>query len=300
MRRIGIIDVGSNSHRLLAVEVEGERVTELARCKVTTRMLSGLVDGSFTFDAIMKNIRAIAALKEKAEEVGCTEFLAFATSAMRDAANRQQVIDLAADIGVPMRVLSGDEEAEMAYAGVNAPGRVGIVDIGGGSTEILTGEDGHVKGGGSAQMGAVRLTARCGEGTPRDVLVAEAKRVLMPVYERAAQVPVDKWVGVGGTATTLAAMELCLEAYDADRIQNFCLRRERVSARLDALLAMTLEERRHVPGLQPERADIICAGAAIMVAFFELSGADCVYASDSDNLIGFLRTLSVERSPVGV
>ena len=294
MKRIGIIDVGSNSHRLLAVEAENGNITELTRCKVTTRMLSGLVDGAFTFDAIMKNIRAIAALKEKAEEVGCTEFFAFATSAMRDASNRQQVIDLAADMGVPMRVLSGDEEAEVAYAGVNQPGRVGIVDIGGGSTEILAGEDGHVKGGGSAQMGAVRLTARCPEGTSREALVAEARRVLQPVYERAAAASrPDKWVGVGGTATTLAAMELRLAAYDAAQIQDFCLTRERISARLDELLAMTLEERRNVPGLQPERADIICAGAAIMVAFFELSGAECVYASDSDNLMGALTTLGI-------
>lgn len=289
MKKIGIIDVGSNSHRLLAVAVEGDRFTELARGKMTTRMLSGLVDGAFTREAIDKNIQAIAQLKAQAEQAGCTQFIAFATSAMRDAANRQQVIDEAAAIGVEMRVLSGDEEAEMAYAGVNAMGRIGIVDIGGGSTEILTGADGRVMGGGSAQMGAVRLTAKCPEGTSREMLIAEAKQVLRPVFERADKVPVDRWIGVGGTATTLAAMELQLTTYDAEKIQGFAVTREAVSARLDAMLAMTLEERRHIVGLQPERADIICAGTAIMMAFFELSGAQVVYASDSDNLAGFLR-----------
>jgi len=131
MKKIGIIDVGSNSHRLLAVAVEGETITELARGKITTRMLSGLKDGAFTREAIDKNIEAIAQLKAQAEDAGCTRFIAFATSAMRDASNRQQVIDEAAAIGVEMRVLSGDEEAEMAYAGVGAEGRTGIVDIGG-------------------------------------------------------------------------------------------------------------------------------------------------------------------------
>ena len=298
MKKIGIIDVGSNSHRLLAVAVDGGNITELARGKITTRMLSGLRDGAFTQECIVKNIQAIATLKARAQQVGCTEFIAFATSAMRDASNRQQVIDLAADIGVEVRVLSGDEEAEMAYAGVNRPGRVGIVDIGGGSTEILAGADGHVLGGGSAQMGAVRLTARCPEGTPREVLIAEAKRVLQPVYELASGVPVDVWVGVGGTATTLAAMDMRMTEYDAGRIQDHAITRDFVSGLLDRLLAMSLEERRHIPGLQPERADIICAGAAIMVAFFELTGATHVLASDSDNLLGFLRRCA-GRLPVG-
>ena len=187
---------------------------------------------------------------------------------------RVQLIDEAADIGVEMRVLSGDEEAEMAYAGVGADGRTGIVDI----------------GGGSAQMGAVRLTAKCPEGTPREVLICEAKAVLEPVFALADKVQVDRWVGVGGTATTLAAMDLQLTAYDAEKIQDHPISREFVSRRLDEMLAMTLEQRRCIPGLQPERADIICAGAAIMMAFFALSGAETVYASDSDNLMGYLRS----------
>lgn len=288
MEKIGIIDVGSNSHRLLAVAVDGDEITELARGKITTRMLSGLKDGVFTREAIDRNIQAIAQLKAQAEQAGCTKIVAFATSAMRDAQNRQQVIDEAMRIGVEICVLSGDEEAKMAYAGVGAPGRAGIVDIGGGSTEILTGADGKVMGGGSAQMGAVRLSARCPEGTPRAALIAEAKAVLQPVYALADCVPVERWIAVGGTATTLAAMDLQLTAYDAEKIQGHAITREAVSARLDEMLGMSLEQRRHIPGLQPERADIICAGAAIMLAFFELSGADTVYASDSDNLLGYL------------
>ena len=299
MKKIGIIDVGSNSHRLLAVAMDGEKITELARGKITTRMLSGLKDGAFTAEAIAKNLAAIGRLQAQARDAGCTEFVAFATSAMRDAANRQQVIDLAAEMGVEMRVLSGEEEAEMAYAGVNQPGRVGIVDIGGGSTEILAGADGRVMGGGSAQMGAVRLTARCPEGTPREALIAEAKRVLQPVYALTADVPVDKWVGVGGTATTLAAMDLQLTAYDAAQIQDHIITRDYVSRLLDDMLAMPLEKRRTLPGLQPERADIICAGAAILMAFFELSGASQISASDSDNLLGWLRRCA-GRSAVAV
>lgn len=289
MRKIGIIDVGSNSHRLLAVAIDGETITELTRGKITTRMLSGLKDGAFTPECILKNLQAILTLKEQAQQAGCTEFIAFATSATRDASNRQEIIDLCAQYGVEMRVLSGDEEAEMAYAGVNMPGRIGVIDIGGGSTELLTGADGRVMGGGSAQMGAVRLTAMCPEGTPREILVETAKRTLRPVYALADQIPVDKWVGVGGTATTLAAMNLRLTAYDAARIQGHIITRESVDRLLDELLAMSLEQRRNIPGLQPSRADIICAGVAILQAFFELSCAPFICASDADNLMAAAR-----------
>ena len=296
MKRLGIIDVGSNSHRLLAVEVENGQVTELARGKITTRMLSGLKDGAFTPEAIRKNLDAIAELKAMGERVGVTRFLAFATSAMRDASNRQAVIDAAAEIGVEMRVLSGEQEAELAYAGVGRAGRIGVIDIGGGSTEMLTGADGRVQGGGSAQMGAVRLTERLGEGTPRAALVAEAKRVRQPVYESAARISVERWIGVGGTVTTLAAMDLQMTEYDAARIQDHPVTRAGVGEALDRMLAMTLEQRRHIPGLQPQRADIICAGAAILLAFFELSGAEQVLASDSDNLMGYARRFAGESA----
>jgi len=126
MKKIGIIDVGSNSHRLLAVAVEGETITELARGKITTRMLSGLKDGAFTREAIDKNIEAIAQLKAQAEDAGCTRFIAFATSAMRDASNRQQVIDevharYGARSGRNIRMLTMDEADMVAAAG--APGQ---------------------------------------------------------------------------------------------------------------------------------------------------------------------------------
>lgn len=289
MARLGIIDVGSNSHRLLAVEMVDGRVTELTRGKITTRMLSGLKNGAFTPEAIRKNLDAIAELKAIGEGVGATRFLAFATSAMRDASNRQAVIDEAAKLGVEMRVLSGEQEAELAYAGVGRAGRVGVLDIGGGSTEMLTGADGRVRGGGSAQMGAVRLTERFPQGAAREALIAAAKDVLRPVYESAAKIPVEAWVGVGGTVTTLAAMDLQMTEYDAARIQDHPVARADVSDWLDRLLGMTLEQRRQIPGLQPQRADIICAGAAILLAFFELSGVAQVLASDSDNLMGFAR-----------
>lgn len=294
MKRLGIIDVGSNSHRLLAVEVENGHVAELARGKITTRMLSGLKDGAFSPDAIRKNLDAIAELKAIGEKAGATRFLAFATSAMRDASNRQEVIDAAARIGVEMRVMSGEQEAELAYAGVNRPGRVGVLDIGGGSTEILTGADGEVQGGGSAQMGAVRLTAMLPEGASRESLIAAARAALAPVYAEAARISVDGWTGVGGTVTTLAAMDLRMTEYDPERIQDHPVRRDAVSRWLDAMLAMPLEDRRRIPGLQPQRADIICAGAAILLAFFELSGAEQVLASDSDNLMGYVRKYAKE------
>lgn len=286
-RRIGVFDVGSNSVRLLVAEKRGEQVFSVRKERITTRLLAGFAEGSLSPEAIGRTAKAIAQLAEIARQEGAEDLIGFGTSAMRDGENRDELIRLADRAGVRLRVLSGEEEADLAYAGAGGTGRFGVLDIGGGSTELLCGADGRVCASGSAQIGAVRLFEAAGPAADARTLIGMARSALLPVWERVRVSPADRWVGTGGTVTTLAAMRLGLSVYDPERIQNTPVTASGTRETLDGLLSMDLEARRRIPGLNPERADIIPCGAAILLAFFGLSGADAVYASDRDNLLGY-------------
>jgi exopolyphosphatase/guanosine-5'-triphosphate,3'-diphosphate pyrophosphatase len=156
----------------------------------------------------------------------------------------------------------------------------------------MTGRDGRVLAAASAQMGAVRLKALSGGETDPDRLLETARRALEPAARAALRFPSsDGWVAVGGTFTALAAMEQKLDRYDAAKVQGFRLTADAAAAWLARLAAMTQRERLRIPGLIPERADIIPFGAAIAAACFTLIGRPFVTVSDRVNLLGFLRGL---------
>ncbi|MEG2859942.1 MAG: hypothetical protein RSA12_08610 [Clostridia bacterium] len=306
---VAIVDVGSNSVRLLVADLFGGQARCLHQEKITCRLLSGFQAGRLSPEALARTGDAIEALAQKARALGATSVVGFGTSAMRDGQNRDVLIERARQCGVALSVMSGTQEAALAYAGASPEGRCGVLDIGGGSTELMTGADGHPTRAYSAQIGAVRLfegqsAAQIG-AVPADVpvdpaqmrtlspdaLVAQAKRVLVPAWDAVRDFPVDNWVGVGGTVTALASVSMALTPYDPERVQGFCLTKQAVRDWLVRLHAMPLAERRRLPGLNPERADIIPCGAAILTAFFELSNAPAICASDRDNLLGFAKTL---------
>lgn len=288
---VAVIDVGSNSVRLLVAGRSGGQLFPIYTGRVVTRLLEGLRDGALSAPAMARTAEAIAALAAEARALGAQEIEAFGTSAMRDGGkNSRGLIEKAAQAGVSLRVLSGEEEARLAYAGAAPAGNSGVIDIGGGSTEFMTGRDGQVLAAASAQMGAVRLKEMSGGETDPEKLLARARAALEPAA-RAALInpPEDGWVAVGGTFTALAAMEQRLSRYDAAKIQGFRLTAGAAHAWLRRLTAMTDEERLKIPGLIPERADIIPFGAAIAAACFGLIGEPFVTVSDRDNLLGYLK-----------
>ncbi len=290
--RVAVIDVGSNSVRLLVAGRSGGQFFEVHTGRAVTRLIEGLKDGTLSAAALARTADAIQALAAEAHALGAREIEAFGTSAMRDGGkNSRDLIERAARAGVSLRVLSGEEEARLAYAGAAPAGNSGVIDIGGGSTEFMTGRDGLVLAAASAQMGAVRLKEISGGETDPEKLLARARAALEPAA-RTARItpPEDGWVAVGGTFTALAAMEQRMSRYDSAKIQGFRLTAGAAFGWFRRLTGMTNEERLKIPGLLPERADIIPFGAAIAAACFGLVGESFVTVSDRDNLLGYLKT----------
>ena len=289
VRRVAVIDVGSNSVRLMVADV-GERIQVLIRRTMTTRLMSGVVDGRFTPEAIDRTANAISHLVQEARKAGALHVRAFGTSAMRDAQNRQALSDAANMLcGVSISLLSGEEEAQLAYLGAAPSGACGVIDIGGGSTELLIGRDGVVQQAVSVPIGAVRLFNYMAGTFEPGRMVEFAGWALREAVTPFSASGALRWVGVGGTITSLAAMAKRVNKYHPDAIENHPLSFSAVHDWLIRLCAMPIEQRRTLIGLSPSRADIIHCGTAILVSAMKLVNIECVYASDHDNLEGYIR-----------
>ena len=289
-RVLAAIDIGSNSVRLLTARVGEAALTPLRRSLATTRLIAGMRDGRLSGEALARTAEAVAGFAEAARALGAGRIDAFGTSALRDAANRDEFAALVRKkCGLAVRVISGEEEARLAYAGAAPEGRRGVIDIGGGSTEMIVGADGVTRRARSAQMGAVRLMSLLdGRQDPEEMLAAAAEGLKETAGFVCAE-PADKWIGVGGTITSLAAMTKKVEKYTPGAIEDFPLTRETAGDWLRRLAGMPVEERLGLTGLPPARADIIPYGAAILLAAMELGGIGRVHACDHDNLEGYIR-----------
>lgn len=283
-----VVDIGSNSVRLLVVQWDGEQAHCIFWDKITTRLIAGMENGLLQPDAIARTAKALEQLTRHARALGA-DVLAFGTSAMRDARNSGLLIEECRPFLPHIRILSGDEEADLAYAGAAPAGRRGVIDIGGGSTELMVGEDGVRLSARSFQLGAVRLCeAMPGCSDPADLRQAALSQLQRGREGIAPYLPLS-WVGVGGTVTALAALDLGLSRYDPLRIQDHPLTARFVHRSLETLCAMSPAERAALPAIGPQRSDIIPCGAAILSAFFELFEVDGLLVSDRDNLMGCLK-----------
>jgi exopolyphosphatase / guanosine-5'-triphosphate,3'-diphosphate pyrophosphatase len=272
---VAAIDLGTNTTRLLVADVQGDELRDLRRETRITRLGEGVEARGRLLPVPIARVRnALSDYRRAAEELGAERTLLVATSAVRDAENGEAFLgEIEWSYGFATRLLSGEEEAAMMRRGVGdlAPGTL-LVDVGGGSTELVL-DDFHT----SLPMGSVRFTERHGE----DVAALEAAtQELLPELAPAAA------VGVAGTITTLAALDLGLPEYDRDRVHGHLLTRAGAQAQLERLAALPLEERKRVPALEPERAPVIVAGAAILVAILDRYGLDAIRASERDLLDG--------------
>lgn len=283
----GAIDIGTNSVRLLIGQREAGRVKPVCRQLSTTRLGQGLQKtGLLQEEAVRRTVQTLACYARILEEYGVKKYRAVATSAVRDAANRELLLKAAREQGLEVEIISGEEEAWLSYTGAVSVHRElknpVVLDIGGGSTEMIFQLQGQIRSS-STDVGAVRCTeASWSEEDIRQAL-AEALTQLPPSP--------FSLVGVGGTITTLAAIDQELEPYDSQRVQGYVLTKKAVEAIEKRLSALSLEERRQVPGLQPERADIILAGIKILrVILDQLAVAELV-VSESDILDGIILSL---------
>jgi exopolyphosphatase/guanosine-5'-triphosphate,3'-diphosphate pyrophosphatase len=275
--RVAALDLGTNTTRLLVADVDDGRIEEVHRESRITRLGEGVDARRRLLPVPIARVRNVLTdYRRTLEALGAERTLLVATSAVRDAENGEAFLgEIEWGYGFTTRLVSGDEEAQLMRRGVQPPPETLVLDIGGGSTELVVDEF-HV----SLPMGSVRFTERYGE----DVAQATAEaRSLLDEHTRTRP---HGAIGVAGTVTTLAALDLGLERYDRDRVHGHRLTRDGARAQLERLAALPLEERCQVPALEPERAPVILAGGAILVAALDAFGLGAIEVSERDILDG--------------
>jgi exopolyphosphatase / guanosine-5'-triphosphate,3'-diphosphate pyrophosphatase len=296
--RVGVVDIGTNSTRLLVAEVEGDALTELDRRTTVTRLGEGLEASGRLSDAAMARVsEALAGYREALDEHSAARVVAVATSAMRDAANGPDFRDeIERRFGVVARTISGDEEARLTFLGATAGRDAGaatlVIDIGGGSTEFVVGHPGgdpefHI----STRMGSVRHTERHLHSDPptADELAAlaeDARAIVETDVPTDVRAGVEAGIAVAGTATSLAAIDQELDPYDPERVHGYRLTTASCERLLGRLAELTVEQRREVPGLHPDRAPTIVAGAGILLESMRACGLEEIEISENDILHG--------------
>lgn len=282
---IAVIDIGTNSTRLLVAGMDGSgTLTVLSRELITTRLGQGLGRGILQQEAMERTLEALGTFKERAGAWGADRIVAVATSAVRDAVNGPAFVEaVRRRTGVKVRVLQGVQEARYSYYGVlgglpSCPKDALVIDIGGGSTEFIWAIDGvmHCR---SVQAGAVRMT----EGGHSDRELAE---VLHPVLVEIKPGVPGCLVGVGGTVTTLAAMDRKMLVYEPAVVHGSIITLAKVEELLDLLQGCDLQSRKQIPGLQAPRADIIIAGVRIVRAIMTGLKLPRLMVSETDILYG--------------
>jgi exopolyphosphatase/guanosine-5'-triphosphate,3'-diphosphate pyrophosphatase len=291
MARVAAVDLGTNSTRLLVADVDGERLDEVVRLLTITRLGEGVDERRRLLPVPITRVRScLTEYRQELERHGATRTLAIGTSAVRDAENGEAFLgEIEWSYGFSTRLLDGAEEAAMMVRGVTA-GRALvdetlIVDIGGGSTELVVASNSSGPAAAtSLDVGCVRLTERfLGSDPPSRPELAAAGgyvRSLLPPYEARSA------IGVAGTVTTLATLDLGLEAEDPDRIHGHRIARASVERELERLAAMPLAERLKVPGVEPGRAPVIVAGLVVLREILDAYDLDEIEVSERDILHG--------------
>jgi len=282
--RVAAIDLGTNSTRLLVADVEEGRVDEVARSLTITRLGEGVDARGRLLPLPIARVRnCLAGYRSLIEQAGVERVLAVATSAVRDAENGEAFLgEIEWSYGFTTQLVSGDEEAQLTQRGVRPEPGTLVLDIGGGSTELIVDEL-HL----SLDIGSVRFTERFVHTDPPDPReLADAAAAARKALAERATVRPQRAIGVAGTVTTLAALDLGLERYDRERVHGHRLTRDGARVQLDRLAALPLAERRALPAMEPERAPVIVAGAVILVAALEHFDLDAIEVSEHDILDG--------------
>jgi len=297
--RVAAIDLGTNTTRLLVADVDEGRVGEISRRTTITRLGEGVDSRHKLLPLPIARVRnCLSDYRRELESLDAERALLVATSAVRDADNGEAFLgEIEWSYGFATRLLTGEEEAELTVRGVGEAGKAAlVVDIGGGSTELIGG--GHRI---STELGSVRLTERFLASDPPtedelDALGAAVRATL------AAEVPetltARRGIGVAGTITSLAALDLGLVEYDRSRVHGHRLGEAAVRTQLERLAALPLAERRRVPGLEPERAPVIVAGAVILRDVMRHFGLAAIEASERDILYGIALEAAALPEPV--
>ncbi|HAS73957.1 MAG TPA: Ppx/GppA family phosphatase [Clostridiales bacterium UBA8960] len=298
--KIACIDTGTNSIRLLLGEYDGVRFSNVTKKLQMTRLGKGVNETKLLdMERVAESVDVIAQFYVDAKTYGAEHVHIMATSAVRDAKNadvlRRMILDRT---GLVLEVISGKLEAEVGFMGVlngspNPDETVLVIDIGGGSTELIVGNKEGLLFSDSIDIGAVRLTGKLIKHDPPTQLERMAiedyvKSHARETVERIKAFGALKIIGIGGTATTIATIEHEVGTYLREVVHGLEVRLEALAAIDEKLERMTVAERKQMIGLDPKRADIIFAGGIILKTLLEMLESDGFTVSDYDNLEGFV------------
>jgi exopolyphosphatase/guanosine-5'-triphosphate,3'-diphosphate pyrophosphatase len=304
--RVAAVDIGTNSTRLLVADLQGGGrdgvLTQVERRTQITRLGQGVnATRRLHPDAIIRTLAVLREYREVIDRLGVEKVRATATSAARDSANRDDFFGPATEtIGVAPELLSGEDEARLEFlgatAGLTEPGPYLVVDVGGGSTEFIAGTDAP-EALTSIDVGCVRLTEQFLKSDPPapeelSQAVAIVRDHLTDVdREVPGAATARTLIGTAGTVWTLAAVELGVDPTDSERIHHFRLTRAAIEEVFRTLATETHEQRRHNPGLEPGRVDVIVGGAIVVASVMRHYHFDEMLVSEADILDGLARTV---------
>ena len=294
--KIGAIDIGTNSMRLLTTDLIDNKLTNRKKYVNTTRIGQGVDENGFiTEEAMERNINALKEYHDKCLDYGCEKIYCMGTSALRDSKNRSEFIKRAKDeAGIDVNVVDGEIEAKLGFSGVtngiDKEGDILVIDIGGGSTEFIFGNKEGIERNVSINIGALRLTEKyLSEGYSdsafsdmREFINEQIKDIVSYLNEK----EIECVCGIGGSITSLSAVNQNLEVYSMEKVHGSVITREEVQKMMDKFVSCSDEERKHINGLQPKRADIIAAGTEILICIMDNLSKKEVVVSEYDNLEG--------------
>ena len=297
--KIGTIDIGTNSMRLLIADYNNGKIENRKKYVNTTRIGQGVdKEGYISEEALQRNINALEEFANICKLEECQAIYCMGTSALRDSKNGNIFVDRAKQkTNINVEIISGNEESNLGFMGVleglDTDEQILVIDIGGGSTEFIVGDREGIKFAKSENVGALRMTEKFLAKDPIDTnefssmskfIYGEIKDTID--YIKSKQI--KKIVGIGGTITSLSAMNQELEVYSMEKIHNSEVSIKNIKDILQNLKQMTLNDKKTLKGLQPKRADIITAGVEILNIIMENLEIEKIIVSEYDNLEGLM------------
>lgn len=297
--KIGAIDIGTNSMRLLVCDFINDELLNRKKFINTTRIGKGVDEHGFiSQEAIRRNIDALKEFYTISKSEGCNHIYCIGTSALRDSKNGDDFVRIAKEeIGIDIEIISGEEESNLGFLGVlkgaNENDDILVIDIGGGSTEFILGNMDGIKFSKSENVGALRMTEKflttdIVDNYEFDMMSEFIENEIRETLESLKEKHINKLVGIGGTITSLSAINQELEVYSMEKIHNSVVTIDDIENILQNLKKMTLNDKKSLKGLQSKRADIITAGVKILHIIMKKLELREITVSEYDNLEGLI------------
>ena len=299
--KVGTIDIGTNSMRLLIADYENNKIKNRKKYINTTRIGQGVdKEGYITEEALERNLKALKDFSDKCVQEKCEKVYCMGTSALRDSKNGQYFVDRAKELtNIDVKIICGQEESNLGFMGVlegtegNKKDDILVMDIGGGSTEFIVGNEDGIKFSKSENVGALRMTEKFITTDPIsddefNNMTKFIEDTISSTLEKLKSMHISKLVGIGGAITSLSAINQQLEIYSMEKVHNSVVTKKELEKILQNLKNMTLNDKKTIKGLQPKRADIITAGVKILHIVMENLEFEEIMISEYDNLEGLI------------